>query len=78
MFVAVVTAEPVNNGNKSAPTLQYTAFGKTLLEAAGAAEANAINFRRSNPTMKFRTVVGRMTEEVEPPEQRIVLVPLNK
>lgn len=71
MYVAIALqrlAKPAN----SKETLVGTFFDESLDKAASAAEATCLSYRRSNgASYRYRTLVGKLTHEVIPPEEKV-------
>jgi hypothetical protein len=72
MFIAIILQKQTNTAQSEIPCGGYQ--GKTLEDACGAAEKQAVANRKSNPGYNYRVVAGKVTNAVKPPEDKIEIV----
>lgn len=73
MFIAVVLQKQANV-TKGQESVAYSVIGESAEDAAATAESYADSLRKVTG-YRYRTLTGEITQEVTPPEKKVVLVP---
>jgi len=75
MYVGVVFQKTAPTAKEAAYQYAFSQNDKETMESvAGRAEQLAENLRRQYPTYLYRTLVGELTHEIEPPKPPVVKV----